>query len=418
MGVTSRWPGLFCSFGLELEYMLVDRHSLDVAPLADRLLALGAGKTANEVERGIMAWSNELALHVIEIKNSKPVPDLAAMVDQFQAQVTEIAAIAGQLGATLLPTAMHPWMDPLAETRLWPHGNHEIYHAYDRIFNCQGHGWSNLQSAHLNLGFASDEEFGRLHGAIRLLLPIMPALTASSPLAEGRPTGMLDTRLHHYRHNQRAVPILTGRVVPEQVYSQSEYEQRIYQPIATAIVPHDPEGILEPVWLNSRGAIARFDRNAIEIRILDIQECPLADVSIAILISAALQGLVEERWSPWKTQRDMAVEPLAELFEAMLVSGEETMIADAGYLALFGITGRSPLRAADLWRELADRCQPTLAACGPAIEQTVRTVLAQGPLARRILRALGPAPGPDRLRKTYEQLTECLLNGNLFTAGA
>ena len=83
--------------------------------------------------------------------------------------------------AILLPTAMHPWMDPHTETLLWPHGNRDIYHTYNRIFNCQGHGWSNLQSVHVNLAFKGDEEFGRLHGAIRLLLPLLPALAITSP---------------------------------------------------------------------------------------------------------------------------------------------------------------------------------------------------------------------------------------------
>ena len=50
-----------------------------------------------------------------------------------------------------------------------------MYEAYDRIFDCRGHGWANLQAVHLNLPFSGDEEFGRLHAAIRLVLPIMPA---------------------------------------------------------------------------------------------------------------------------------------------------------------------------------------------------------------------------------------------------
>ncbi|HAL85576.1 MAG TPA: hypothetical protein DCM31_01010, partial [Deferribacteraceae bacterium] len=33
------------------------------------------------------------------------------------------------------------------------------------------------------------------------------------------------------------------------------------------IAPYDPECILQEEWLNSRGAIARFDRKAIEIRL-------------------------------------------------------------------------------------------------------------------------------------------------------
>ena len=74
-----------------------------------------------------------------------------------------------------------------------------IYQTYDRIFGCKAHGWANLQSMHLNLPFADDAEFARLHAAIRLVLPIIPALAASSPIADGRPTGFMDIRMEAYR---------------------------------------------------------------------------------------------------------------------------------------------------------------------------------------------------------------------------
>ena len=35
------------------------------------------------------------------------------------------------------------------------------------------------------------------------------------------------------------------------------------------IAPLDPDHVVQYEWLNSRGAIARFDRNAIEIRVID-----------------------------------------------------------------------------------------------------------------------------------------------------
>ena len=50
-----------------------------------------------------------------------------------------------------MPTAMHPWMNPRIETRIWQRENAEIYTAYDRIFDCNRHGWANLQSMQLNL---------------------------------------------------------------------------------------------------------------------------------------------------------------------------------------------------------------------------------------------------------------------------
>ena len=44
--------GLFEGFGVELEYMIVDRESFNVRPLADRLLEAAAGEQTGDVERG------------------------------------------------------------------------------------------------------------------------------------------------------------------------------------------------------------------------------------------------------------------------------------------------------------------------------------------------------------------------------
>ena len=406
--------GLFQKFGLELEYMLVRDDTLDVAPIADSILQQATGRITNEVKRGIMAWSNELALHVIEIKNSKPVSDLPMLAEKLQKEVEEIGLVAASQGATLLPTAMHPWMDPHNETRLWPHGSKEIYNTYNRIFNCQGHGWANVQSTHLNLGFDTDEEFGRLHAAIRLLLPILPAIAASSPAADGALTGWLDTRLDYYRNNQKLIPSITGQVIPEPVFSEAAYEQEIYQRLRRDIAPFDPAGVLEAEWLNSRGAIARFDRNAIEIRVLDIQECPLVDVSLAVLICAVLKGLTAGRWSGLEEQKAAETWGLAEIFADTVRDGEEAEINDSRYLSLFGLGGNAAMTAGELWQKLAADCTPELAEAGHGIQQTVSSILAHGPLSRRIIRALGAKPNRERFREVYRELEKCLAQGRLF----
>ena len=78
----------------------------------------------------------------------------------FAAGVARVNELLAPHGARLMPGAAHPWMNPDTETRLWPHDDDTIYRAYDRIFDCRGHGWSNLQSMHVNLPFADDDEFG------------------------------------------------------------------------------------------------------------------------------------------------------------------------------------------------------------------------------------------------------------------
>ncbi len=409
----SATPHIFQGFGIELEYMIVRQDTLDVLATADQLLAAaaGGGGVVNDVERGLFEWSNELALHVIEMKTAGPAAGLDGLATGFQGEVTVMNRLLEPLGARLMPAAMHPWMDPYRETRLWPHGYRAVYEAYNRIFNCQGHGWSNLQSVHLNLAFNGDEEFGRLHGAIRLLLPLLPAIAASSPFVEGRATGLLDNRLEFYRHNQSRIPSLAGLIIPEPVYSKQAYEGTILQRNYRDIAPHDPDGILQDEWLNSRGAIARFQRSAIEIRLLDIQECPAADLAIVTAIVAVLRALAAERWAGVVEQQAVSVEPLARLLMQTIALAEQAVIDEPGYLRLFGIE-EPKVTAGELWQRLVAE---TVAAGDPA-RPALDRILGQGPLARRLLKATGPEPSHGRLQEIYGRLADCLAAGELFVA--
>jgi gamma-glutamyl:cysteine ligase YbdK (ATP-grasp superfamily) len=402
---------LFDAFGVELEYAIVRRDSLDVAPICDKLMEAAAGATTSEYEAGAMAWSNELALHVVEFKTNGPAESLVGLARQFQDQVDHAGRLLGAMGARLMPTAMHPWMDPHTEMVLWPHEYTEIYRTYDRIFDCRGHGWANLQSCHINLPFCGDEEFGRLHAAIRLVLPLLPALAASSPYAEGRRTPFLDTRLHYYRGNQERVPSIAGMVIPEPVYTEAEYRRAVYDRVRADIMPLDPEGVLKAEFLNSRGAIARFDRGAIEIRLLDLQECPAADLAVVALVVGAVRLLAGETYTPLAEQQPVATEQLAALLDATIRDADAAMIIDEVVLRQFGM-GPKPRRAGEVWQSVAERLGDGLADNGTA----ARALLERGPLARAISAAAGDG-GRQRLTAVYTELCDCLVAGRLFRAG-
>ncbi len=401
---------LFSRFGVELEYMIVDAQSLSVRPIADELLCPAAGNLSGEVDRGEIGWSNELVAHVVELKVSEPAPTLESLSPLFQSNIREVNSLLAPLGARLMPAGMHPWMDPETETRLWPHEYGEVYRAFDRIFGCRGHGWANLQAAHLNVPFADDDEFARLHAAIRLVLPILPALSASSPIVEGRITGLLDNRLEVYRTNSREIAGVAGRVIPEAAFTQAAYEAQILEPLYAEIAPHDPERVLQHEWLNARGAIARFSRNTIEIRVLDVQECPQADLAICAATVAVLRALVAERWSPVTLQQAAAVEPLASVFLTAIRSADEALIYDDEYLRLFGYSGDS-CTVGELWQHLFAALPELMAESSPWREP-LTTIVDEGPLARRILDAL-----PDNdLETVYEELCRCLQEGEMFHA--
>lgn len=407
---------LFEVFGIELEYMIVDGESLAVRPLADHVLEAQAGERVNTIDVDGIGWSNELALHVIELKTSEPARQFAGLVDGFQAGVARMNAHLAGASSRLLPSAMHPLMDPSTDFRLWPHDGVEMYGLFDRIFDCRGHGWSNLQSMHINLPFGDDAEFARLHAAIRLVLPLLPALAASSPFIEGRAAGTLDQRLFEYRNNARRVPRVSGSVIPEAAWSRAEYEAKILKPIYADLAPHDPNGQLAEDWVNSRGAIAMFFRGSIEIRLIDVQESPRADLAIAFAVIELVRALAEERLDGLAQQQAWHHAPLAELLWDMAREGEQAVIRDRAFLETLRFPERGPCRAGDLWQHLIESVvakAPGYEAFGPDLAAMLRA----GTLASRLIAAVGPEVTPAHLRRTYSELADCLANGTLFRAG-
>ena len=404
--------GLFGAFGVELEYMIVDRETLQIKPIADELLKHELGHYGSDFVNDIVTWSNELALHVIELKSSEPEVNFNSLEHGFVDNVQRINRALQKWNAMLMPSAMHPFMKPEAEMKLWPHDNNEIYKVYNTIFDCRGHGWSNLQSTHLNLPFSSDEEFAKLHAAIRLVLPILPALCASSPIVEGKFTGMLDTRLKYYGENQKRIPSIAGQIIPEPIFSQRKYETNIYDSIKKDIAPFDPDSILDPVWVNSRGAIARFDRGTIEIRLMDVQECPSADMAIQSLVIAALRSLVNEEHFSYTEQIEASTEILEGIYQDTRINGMQTEIYSSEFLSFFGITEFTTAGAvwAKIYNDLAHTGTPPVSKWEPEIT----IILNQGSLAERIVKSLEGDYSEGAIKEVYRRLCGCLDQNKLF----
>lgn len=396
--------GLFEVAGIELEYMVVERDTLKVSPTVDLLFQEVTGQITGDVERGDVEWSNELVAHVLEMKTARPATDIPAFGAKFASEVRAINALLGKRGLMLLPTAAHPLFDPFTETVLWPHDYHDVYELYNRIFDCRGHGWSNLQSVHLNLPFANDIEFGKLHTAIRMILPIIPAISASSPILDGRPTGYMDARMESYLHHQERLPQLMGSLIPEAVLTEEEYYREIFGPITKALAPYDEKGIMDHQFANSRGAIARFDRGAIEIRVVDIQECPAADLAIAELIVETLKALVDQRWVSNYLQRAWHHKDLLAIFEDVIRHAGDTKLHKPGFLLMFGMD-RQEATAGELWRHIFDEVKDGISPQGQA---RLRHILDHGCLAKRILKHTGLVPEREQIIAVYKELAQCL----------
>jgi gamma-glutamyl:cysteine ligase YbdK (ATP-grasp superfamily) len=284
--------------GPEHEFSLVNEE-LKVLPIVDKVIKDFYGRVVNFVELPDFTFGKELQLHVMEIKANAPFKSPELFEDTMQSAVATLLDFLGnKYHARFLGTGMHPLLR-LDETCVWSHRHRKIYQEYSKIFNLKRHGWLNIQSFHLNLPYSKEANGVLQHNLLANLCAYLPAISASSPICEGAISPNVDNRLYFYKLNQREVPSITGDIIPEPVSSFAQYREDVIglysQDLAKAGAG---KTILFKEWVNSRGVIFRFDRSALEVRVMDEQECVKSDVALSCFIRAALRGLIANQVEP------------------------------------------------------------------------------------------------------------------------
>ncbi len=406
------FAGTLRGIDLAWEVPLVDAANWNIAPRVDQLLARANGGPVGEHRDGSIEWSGSLAAHVLEIRTPEFVGELSELTGAMDSTIHRLNAHCKELGAALLPVAMHPWMNPGREAELWGHDLAPVYRAFDRLFDCRRHGWANVQGVRLGFAFEGPLEFGRLLRAVRAVLPWIPALAAASPFEEGRATGIADKRLVHARHRADRIPELVGEVIPEPVYDQAAYREEILQPIARHLAELDSEGALfDREWINGRGAIARFDRSTIQIGLIDAQESGMACLAISDAVASAVKILLEERFA---TLPDIGALPRAELVAqlgACVGRAELAPILHPRLARVLGADGATT--AGELWRRVLEAEAPS----DPVLAGHLELVLREGSLATRLTKAAGDPVTEQGLSKLASQLAEGARANRSFLPG-
>jgi hypothetical protein len=106
----------------------------------------------------------------------------------------------------------------------------------------------------------------------------------------------VDNRLRFYGFNQKEVPSITDNVIPNYASSFSQYKKEVIGGYSADLARAGAgKTLLDREWVNSRGVIFRFDRNALEIRVMDEQECVKSDVALSCFVRAAMRGLMASK---------------------------------------------------------------------------------------------------------------------------
>ncbi|HSU17840.1 glutamate-cysteine ligase family protein [Longimicrobium sp.] len=396
--------------GMELEYPTVDRD-LNVVSLVEPAFRILAGRGTSDVHLGALGFSNEIADHVFEVKTTAPVRSLRQAEEVLYEGVQRFTAVLrDEFDARLMPTGMHPWFDP-RKGRLWARSGGRIYGTYERLFDVRTHGWMNVQASHLNLPFGSERETLAMHTAAALLIPYLPALAASTPMFEGDLRPHADSRLAWILEHQARIPESCGQLVPEYVESFGDYRKNVLGPMYAALdrLPGDTSAIRHE-FLNARGAVFKFSRRAMEVRVLDTQECVRMDAAIAAFVRAALKEM---------TRRVLAGrivlpphELLVEDFRATIRDGSAAVVTAPHVPVERDETGRTDVRA--VLRELLAVARKGARKDEAPYLELVAGVIERGSLSECIRSALRPyEEGPDEdfteaARRIYIELMDCL----------
>jgi hypothetical protein len=230
----------------------------------------------------------------------------------------------------------------------------------------------------------------------------LPAISAASPIYEAKAGPYVDNRLWFYKTNQAVVPSVAGDVVPEYTASFNRYRQEVIgkysQDLASAGAG---KTLLFKEWVNSRGVIFRFDRAAIEVRVMDEQECIKSDVALSCFIRAALRGMMRQ-------QADL-------LSHDILVSDFNSIISDGLDAMVLHPAGKTA-------REVC-RCFFKLASENATEDEKqylwlVRKRIEEGNLSglirERVLRRAQKTTFAEAARSVYSTFIKCLVDNQPF----
>jgi glutathione synthase/RimK-type ligase-like ATP-grasp enzyme/gamma-glutamyl:cysteine ligase YbdK (ATP-grasp superfamily) len=396
--------------GLEIEYAVVDRDLNVVSMVAPALRAL-AGRPTSDVDLGDVAFSNEIADHVFELKTPEPTRSLREAEQRLVEGAQRFSAVLrDQFGARLLPTGMHPWLDP-RRARIWSRSNTRIYGTYARLFDVQTHGWMNVQSTHLNLPMGRSDEAVAMMNAAALVIPYLPAIAASSPMYEGELQEAVDNRLAWILKHQARIPESQGWIVPEYAVSLADYRRNVLGPMYHALDMLPEAGALRHEFFNARGAVFKFSRRALEIRVLDTQECVKMDVAVAVFVRSVLRAMVKAIRGSRLPLPPHAL--LVDDFRATIAAGSEARVwaTHLGEGAERDDEGKTAVR--EVLRFLLEQARREARKDEQEYLDLAERIIATGSLSERIRAALIPASGDEEAfteaaRHVYIELADCL----------
>jgi len=304
------------TMGIEEEYLLIHRDSLDLAEAPQALMEDCVAELGSQVSPEFLKCQVEIGTDVCA--------DISEARTDLRRLRTTVAEIAGRYGLAPLAVSCHPTAD-------WKDQHHTDKERYNVLRHDLG-GVARrmlISGMHVHVGIEDNDLRIDLMNQFAYFLPHLLALSCSSPYWQGQDTGLSSYRLTIFDNLPR-----TG--LPPIMHSWSEYERSVQAIIDTGAIEDATK-----IWWDLRPS-GRFP--TLEARICDNSPRMEHALSIAALCQCLMRmlwrlRLLNQRWriydaflvgeNRWRAQRygmseglidfgQGKVTPFAELVDEMI----------------------------------------------------------------------------------------------------
>jgi len=331
------------SLGVEEEFQLVDPVTLELVPAIEPILeSVGAETIRERVEP-------ELLQSIVEISTRIAVT-VEEAVDELVDLRSRLSRIATGHGAALAAAGTHPF-SRCDEQRVTDRPRYT--ELADRL------GWLAARQPvfglHVHVGAGSAAKAVACADGLRAHIPELLALSANSPLWQGRPTGLASTRA-------TILEDLPRSGLPPVLESFAAFEGFVERGVGAGCFPDYTQ-----IWWDIR---PHPRLGTVEVRVCDAQ----TRTSSVAAIVALLQSLAATIGSAFECGETLPVSP-----DLVLEENRRRAARDGLEALLIDVENDTERSAVEVIRALADRCAPAADALGCAEElECVETILVCG----------------------------------------
>lgn len=254
------------SLGVEIEFQTLDKNTYDLAPLAPILLENAPGllqpRLSPEFIQSILEIQTGICFSLRDVEN-----DLMQTVSLAE-------ELAEENNAILFAASLHPF----AKYREQLLTTDARYEAIMQELQMVGRRFI-TQGLHVHVGMPDGEAAVRVCNHIQAYLPILLALTASSPFSQGEDTGLMSYRTKLFE----ALP-LAGIYTHIENWHQFKEEVHLLQSVGVI-------NSIRDLWWDAR---PHPDFGTLEIRICDLPVRFTDILGITAMTQALVATLVEQ----------------------------------------------------------------------------------------------------------------------------